>query len=109
MEKLFNGFWMNFINRFIYFAFTTLSLYTFTQLWALNFSYTMDMVASALAILLVLLMPIYTIVLIKDHTKFSFLYARKILITLSIILSTENPIYVIGVISVCNLTAGILI
>jgi hypothetical protein len=51
----------------------------------------------------------YPYYLKNDKPKYTFLYARKLMISAAIILSLQNAIYAIGIISVCNLTAAILI
>lgn len=45
----------------------------------------------------------------KDKPKYTFLYLRKILVASSLILGLNYPIYCIGVLSVTNITAVLLI
>ena len=54
-------------------------------------------------------MLFYAISLRNDKPKYTFLYIRKMLISGAIVLSLKDAIYAIGIISVCNLTAAILI
>lgn len=51
----------------------------------------------------------YPFTLVKTKPKFTFLYARKLVTCLSLILSVNYPAYVIGVLSVCAVTAAVLI
>ncbi len=47
--------------------------------------------------------------MVKDKPRFTFLYVRKVVVALSLILSVNYPAYCIGVLSVCNITAILLI
>ena len=92
----------------MYFTFTFLALFSISQLWVFDFSSPVDLIASILAIFLIFLLPIFALSLLKNHSEFTLLYARKFLIAAIVVISRDSPIYIVGVISVCNLTAGIL-
>ena len=47
--------------------------------------------------------------MINTKPKFTFLYARKAIIALSLLLSVNYPAYCIGIMSVSNITAILLI
>jgi len=51
----------------------------------------------------------YPITLREDKPKYTFLYARKLLISGAVVLSLKDAIYAVGIISVCNFTTAILI
>lgn len=51
----------------------------------------------------------YPFSLAKDKPRYTFLYIRKIVVALSLILSVNYPAYCIGVLSVTNITAILLI
>lgn len=67
------------------------------------------MLAFVLAVLMVFLVVGYPFVVLKTKPKFTFLYARKLVTALSLMLSVTYPAYCIGVLSVCNVTAALLI
>lgn len=54
-------------------------------------------------------MVYYAISLRVEKPKYTFLYMRKLLISGAVVLSLRDAIYAIGIISVCNLTAAVLI
>lgn len=51
----------------------------------------------------------YPFLFVKDKPRYTFLYIRKIVVALSLILSVNYPAYCIGVLSVTNITAILLI
>ena len=65
--------------------------------------------AFILAIVIVIGIILYPFAMISDKPKFTFLYARKVVTALSLMLSVNYPAYCIGVMSVCNITAMLLI
>ena len=98
------------MNRFIYLNYLPICLFTFTQLN--NFDVSSDstnMFSSLLSILTLFMVIIYPFSLLKVKPKFIFLYARKLVVAASLILSVNYPAYCVGVLSVCNITALLLI
>ncbi len=65
--------------------------------------------AFLLAVLMMFMIVFYPFAFVKDKPKFTFLYARKVVTALSLMLSVNYPAYCIGVLSVCNITALLLI
>ena len=96
-------------NRLIYFNYSIISLFVLIQLANFNTSATINTISSALALITLLLLIYYPIHLLKDKPKFTFLYIRKLLISGAVVLSIKDAIYAVGVISVCNLTAALLL
>lgn len=66
-------------------------------------------ISSVLALFSLIALIYYPISLRHDKPKYTFLYIRKLLISGAVVLSVQDAIYAVGVISVCNLTAAILI
>lgn len=79
------------------------------QLANFNTSSSINTLASLLSILTIILLIYYAISLRNEKPKYTFLYIRKILISGAVVLSLRDAIYAIGIISVCNLTAAVLI
>lgn len=98
-----------YINRFIYFNYLPLSLFTFTQLSHFDVEDPTNLFSSAVSILTLFLIVFYPFTVIKSKPKFTFLYVRKVVVAASLILSVNYPAYCIGVLSVCNITALLLI
>ena len=84
-------------------------LFTFVQLSNIDTNTTVNTMAFVLAVLMMFLIVFYPFAFVKDKPKFTFLYARKMLTALSLMLSVNYPAYCIGVLSVCNITAFLLI
>ena len=96
-------------NRLIYFNYSIISLFVLVQLANFNTSAGINTTSSVLAMLVLIGLLCYPISLKTDKPKYTFLYFRKLLISGAVVLSIKDAIYAIGVISVCNLTAAILI
>lgn len=106
------NFYVLYLNRFIYFNYLPLAVFTFGQLSNLYFGSesSIDLVASVLSFLVLIgliICPIYAFV--KSKPKFSFLMLRKLILALVIIFSVENPTYMIGVTAVVSIMSGILV
>lgn len=97
------------MNRFIYFNYLPICLFTFTQISNVNTDSSVNLLAFVLAILMLFLILFYPFAFVKDKPKFTFLYARKAVVALSVILSVNYPAYCIGLLSVCSITASVLI
>lgn len=85
-----DDFKMGFLNRLIYFNYLPLAVFTTGQLSVLNFSAqsTMDLVASILSIMLMVLLLSYPIFIFRGNKpKYSFLMLRKLILALALILS----------------------
>lgn len=109
MESLFSNFNLFYLNRLIYFNYTALILFSFAQLTAFTTNSTINLASSLLAIAALLFLLIYAVKAGLQEHKYWFLYGRKTLIAGAIVISMKNAIYGIGIISVCNFTAAILI
>lgn len=55
------------------------------------------------------LLLIYPLSLKATKPKYTFLYLRKLLISGAVVLSTQDSIYAVGIISVCNVAAALLL
>lgn len=84
-------------------------LFTFEQLANIDTNDSVNVMAFVLAVLMIFGIFIYPFVVMSDKPKFTFLYARKVVTALSVMLSVNYPAYCIGVLSVCNITALLLI
>lgn len=69
------------------------------------------MIALALAIISLLGLTLaFPIIMFKsEKPKYSFLMVRKIVLALALVLSVENPTYMIGVTAVISLTTALLV
>ena len=79
------------------------------QLSNFNTSAGINTISSVLCIFSLIGLLYYPFTLKDEKPKYTFLYLRKFLISGAVVLSIQDAIYAIGVISVCNLTAAILI
>ena len=79
------------------------------QIANFNTSAPINALSSALSLVIILLLMYYPLHLRTLKPKYTFLYIRKLLISGAVVLSIKDAIYAIGVISVCNLTAAILL
>lgn len=103
---------MNYINRLIYFNYLPLSVFTFSQFKCLYYGKdsTIDLVASILVFFVLFGLILYpAFVFQSDKPKYTFLMIRKFVLGVALILSTENPTYMIGVAAVINIMTGILV
>ena len=66
-------------------------------------------ISCALALIVLISLVCYPITLRETKPKYTFLYARKLLISAAVVLSLKDAIYAVGIISVCNFTTAILI
>ena len=85
------------------------SLFALVQLANFNTTDGLNILSSVLTIPVLLLMLYFAVSLRHDKPKYTFLYIRKLLISGAVVLSLKDAIYAIGIISVCNLTAAVLI
>lgn len=103
---------MGFINRLVYFNYLPLSVFTFGQLTVLKFdakSLT-DFLGSILSIFVVIGLIVFPWYIFSgDKPKYTFLMLRKLVLGLILVLSMENPTYMIGVTAVISIMTGILV
>jgi hypothetical protein len=103
---------MNYLNRLIYFNYSALALFTFSQLSSLSFdtTSTTDLISSILSFFLLIGLLVYAwLTYSGSKPKYTFLMLRKLLLGLVVVLSVENPTYMIGVAAVLSLMSGILV
>lgn len=79
------------------------------QLANFDTSETINMISCALALVVLVLLIYYPVSLREAKPKYTFLYARKMLISAAVVLSLKDAIYAVGIISVCNFTTAILL
>lgn len=100
---------MRWFNRVIYFNYSIICLFTLTQLTSFSLEDTINSIAGILAIVVLPFLIYLPISLRSIEPKYTFLYLRKLLICGAVVLSLKDAIYAVGIISVCNITAFILI
>ena len=109
MDNNFDRFKYRILNRVVYFNYSLISLFALVQLANFNTSTTINLLASVLALLTLIPLIYFPLSFRNDKPKYTFLYIRKLLISGAVVLSLKDAIYAIGIISVCNLTAAVLI
>lgn len=103
---------MSYLNRLVYFNYLPISIFTLTQLSSLHFSSDslIDLIASILAIVIIVALVVYPLVIFTGNKpKYTFLMLRKLILAVALVLSIENPTYMIGVTAVMNIMSGILV
>lgn len=93
----------------VYFNFSILCLFALSQLADFSTSSPIDILSGLLAITALILCLLFAGSLRNDKPKYTFLMSRKLLIAGAVVLSIQDAIYAVGIISVCNLTAALLI
>lgn len=109
LSVVFEGYRLRVFNRLVYFNYAIVSLFALVQLANFSTASTLSLLSSLLSLLVLLLLFYYAVSLREDKPKYTFLYLRKMLISGAVVLSLKDAIYAIGIMSVCNLTAAVLI
>jgi hypothetical protein len=109
LNAFFEKYKLRVFNRLVYFNYSIISLFALVQLAHFSTAPTINLLSSLLALFVLLGLLYYPLHLRADKPKYTFLYVRKLLISGAVVLSVKDAIYAVGVISVCNLTAAILI
>jgi hypothetical protein len=97
------------MNRVFYFNYSIISLFALTQLADFQTTSTVNLLSCALAIIVLPFLVIYPLTLRTTKPKYTFLYLRKLLISGAVVLSTQDSIYAVGIISVCNVSTALLL
>ena len=97
------------LSRVLYFNYSIISLFALLQLANFNTSDGLNALSSALAVICIPLLLLVPFAYRTLKPKYTFLYIRKLLISAAVVLSLEDPVYAIGIVSVCNLTAALLL
>lgn len=86
-----------------------LSLFALLQLTNFDGSEPVNAAAGAAAAVVVVLLVFYPLYIRENKPKYTFLMLRKLLISGAVVLSLRDAIYAIGIMSVCNFTAVVLL
>jgi hypothetical protein len=108
-SSFFEHYKLRVFNRLLYFNYSLVSLFALVQLANFSTSAPINALSSSLALITILLLIYYPLHFRTSKPKYTFLYIRKLLISGAVVLSIKDAIYAVGVISVCNLTAAILL
>lgn len=103
---------MNYLNRLLYFNYLPLAVFTFAQLSSLSFTMDSltDVIGSILSFPVLLGLLAYPWLLYSGNKpKYTFLMLRKLVLGLIVVISVENPTYMIGVTAVVSIMTGILV
>lgn len=104
-----SDFKLKWLNRVLYFNYSIISLFALTQLSDFRSNPSINLISCILTIIVLPFLVIYPITLRNFKPKYTFLYYRKFLISGAVVLSTQDSIYAVGIISVCNVCTALLL
>ena len=104
-----SDFRLKWLNRVLYFNYSIISLFVLAQIADFELTPTINLVSCVLAIITLPFLAFYPFTLKNTKPKYTFLYLRKLLIGGAVVLSTQDSIYAVGIISVCNVCTALLL
>ncbi len=109
LEKMLSDFRLKWLNRVLYFNYSIVSLFVLAQISDFKLSPAINLISCVLSVLVLPLLVFYPFTLKNTKPKYTFLYLRKLLIGGAVVLSTQDSIYAVGIISVCNVCTALLL
>lgn len=93
----------------LYFNYSIISLFVLAQIADFKLTPSINLVSCVLAVIALPFLFFYPFTLKNTKPKYTFLYLRKLLIGGAVVLSTQDSIYAVGIISVCNVCTALLL
>lgn len=109
LSKILSDFRLKWLNRVLYFNYSIIALFALAQISDYQTSPSINLISCALAIIIIPFLVFYPFTLRNFKPKYTFLYLRKLLIGGAVVLSTQDSIYAVGIISVCNVCTALLL